>query len=73
MTPPVLQQYEEDVCENGEATTMDSDEVKHAKSLEVEAVKMAEEGDLEKAASLLTEAITIAPSYPSPYNNRAQV
>ncbi len=66
----VLQEYEED-CVNGEAV-IDSDEVKRAKGLEVEAVKAAE-GDLERALSLLSEAIAVAPQYPSPYNNRAQV
>ena len=51
----------------------DSDEVKQAKALEIEGVKTAEQGKLEEALSILTEAITIASHYPSPYNNRAQV
>ena len=52
---------------------VESEEVKRAKSLEVEAVNAAESGDLTRALSLLTEAITTAPHYPSSYNNRAQV
>ena len=50
-----------------------SEEVRRAKHLEVEAVREAEGGRLEEAMRILTEAITVAPDYPSPYNNRAQV
>lgn len=48
-------------------------EVSGAKEMEVEAVRAAEGGRLEEALQLLTTAITMAPAYPSPYNNRAQV
>ena len=43
------------------------------KEVELEGVRAAEGGRLEEAVELLTRAITMAPSYPSPYNNRAQV
>lgn len=58
---------------NGEVSVVDSDEVRRAKALEVEAVREAEQGRLQVALDHLTEAITLAPHYPSPYNNRAQV
>lgn len=63
------------MCEDGaeEVVVEDSAEVRRAKALEVDAVKTAEEGRLQAAAQLLTDAITLAPHYPSPYNNRAQV
>lgn len=45
-----------------------------ASRLELEAIKAAEnETELPKAIALLTRAIELAPEYPSPYNNRAQV
>jgi hypothetical protein len=43
-----------------------------AKSFEVEGVKAAESGDLDKAIGLFTRAINIAPEWASGYNNRAQ-
>jgi hypothetical protein len=51
----------------------ESEEVKRAKLLEVEAVRAAEGGSLGDALELLNQAITVAPNYASPYNNRAQV
>jgi hypothetical protein len=51
----------------------ESEEVKHAKLLEVEAVRAAEGGSLGDALELLNQAIAVAPNYASPYNNRAQV
>ena len=51
----------------------DSDAVRRAKDLEVQAVRAAEEGNLEDALELLTRAVNEAPNYASPYNNRAQV
>ena len=51
----------------------DSAEVSRAKELELSAVKEAEGGRLQAALELLTEAIAVAPDFPSPYNNRAQV
>ena len=51
----------------------DSEEVKRAKLLEVEAVRAAEGGSLGDALELLNQAVTVAPNFASPYNNRAQV
>jgi hypothetical protein len=51
----------------------ESEEVKCAKLLEVEAVRAAEGGSLGDVLELLNQAITVAPNYASPYNNRAQV
>ena len=63
--------------ENGEGeggeVEEDSDAVQKAKDLEVQAVRAAEEGNLEDALELLTRAVNEAPNYSSPYNNRAQV
>ena len=63
--------------ENGEGeggeVEEDSDVVQRAKDLEVQAVRAAEEGNLEDALELLTRAVNEAPNYASPYNNRAQV
>ena len=44
-----------------------------ARSLEVQAVRSAEEGDMDKSLELINLAIETAPEYASPYNNRAQV
>ena len=55
----------------GEAA--ESEEVKRAKLLEVEAVRAAEGGSLGDALELLNQAVTVAPNYASPFNNRAQV
>ena len=57
----------------GEEIEEDSDAVQRAKDLQVQAVRAAEEGNLEDALALLTRAINEAPNYASPYNNRAQV
>jgi Flp pilus assembly protein TadD len=43
-----------------------------AKSMELEGVKAAESGDLDKATEMFTRAINIAPKWASGYNNRAQ-
>ena len=51
----------------------DSEEIKHAKQLEVQAVKVAEGGNLTDALELLTKTISEVPNYASCYNNRAQV
>lgn len=44
-----------------------------AKELELEAVKCAESGNLQRALELLTEAQKVSSEYASVYNNRAQV
>eukprot|EP00123_Amoebidium_parasiticum_P004094 comp15381_c0_seq1/m.12302 comp15381_c0_seq1/g.12302 ORF comp15381_c0_seq1/g.12302 comp15381_c0_seq1/m.12302 type:complete len:195 (-) comp15381_c0_seq1:234-818(-) len=46
---------------------------KKAAGFEILAIKEAEGGKLDEAVRLLNEAISIAPEYASPYNNRAQV
>lgn len=47
---------------------------RQAAELEVQAIRAVEEGrDLEGALELLGRAISMAPTYPSPRNNRAQV
>ena len=61
-------------CENGDGVDgEESEEVKGAKVLEVEAVRAAEGGSLGDALELLNQAVSVAPNYASPYNNRAQV
>lgn len=44
-----------------------------AKELELEAVRCAESGNLQRALELLTEAQKVSSEYASVYNNRAQV
>ncbi|XP_076318749.1 tetratricopeptide repeat protein 36 homolog [Tachypleus tridentatus] len=48
-------------------------EVQEAKQLEIEGVKAAEEGQLEKAIQIFTKAIELTPRRASGFNNRAQV
>ncbi|XP_071109345.1 tetratricopeptide repeat protein 36-like [Haliotis cracherodii] len=64
---------EEDKPEPALYIIEESEEVKQAKALELEAVKAAESGDLETALDLLNEAVTRVPDWASSYNNRAQV
>ena len=64
---------EQSVEEEEEGAVEVSAEVSQAKELEVEAVRAAEGERLDDALHMLTRAIAIAPAYPSPYNNRAQV
>lgn len=65
------------MCEGGDTVSgeaVESEEVKRAKVLEMEAVRAVEGGgSLGDALEILNQAINIAPNYPSPYNNRAQV
>ena len=59
---------------NGDSVECEeSEEVKRAKVLEVEAVKAAEGGSLGDALELLNQALIVAPNHASAYNNRAQV
>ena len=59
---------------NGEAgESLESEEIKRAKVLEVQAVRTAESGNLSEALQLLNQAVIEAPNYASVYNNRAQV
>nr|CAH7752664.1 unnamed protein product [Callosobruchus chinensis] len=41
--------------------------------MELEAVRLAETGNLEKGLAIINEAIEIAPTRPSLYNNRAHI
>uniref|UniRef100_A0A915E0G1 Tetratricopeptide repeat protein 36 n=1 Tax=Ditylenchus dipsaci TaxID=166011 RepID=A0A915E0G1_9BILA len=47
--------------------------IEQCEQLDIEGVKLAESLNYEEALSKFNEAITICPSNPSPYNNRAQV
>ncbi|KAH9513474.1 Tetratricopeptide repeat protein 36 [Bulinus truncatus] len=58
----------ENRLENGE----DNTEVTKAKELEISGVRAAESGDINAAINLFTEAMKVAPLWPSAYNNRAQ-
>lgn len=42
-------------------------------NMELKAVKLAETGNLEEALDLINHAITISPTKPSLYNNRAHI
>ena len=46
---------------------------REVREMEVKAVRAAEEGRLDEALQLLSEAVTMVPDYASVYNNRAQV
>ena len=50
----------------------DDTNVEDAKALEVEGVHAAEQGDIDRAVGCFTQAIRLAPHWPSSYNNRAQ-
>ncbi|XP_076451651.1 tetratricopeptide repeat protein 36-like [Babylonia areolata] len=50
----------------------EDDKVKEAKALEVQGVNAAEQGDIDMAINSFSEAIQVAPHWPSAYNNRAQ-
>lgn len=51
---------------------VETEQVKEAKRLELEGVKAAESGNLDRALELLNQAVTLAPEHASSYNNRAQ-
>jgi len=55
-----------------ECDELTSDEEKRAKQLEIEAVQAAERGQLDDAIKLFDEAISLAPTRATCYNNRAQ-
>ncbi|XP_054731636.1 tetratricopeptide repeat protein 36 homolog [Anastrepha obliqua] len=50
----------------------DSAEVHQSKALEVSAIKLAEEGQLSEALQVFEQALNVAPTRASVYNNRAQ-
>ncbi|XP_068914536.1 tetratricopeptide repeat protein 36 homolog isoform X1 [Tenebrio molitor] len=51
----------------------DTPEIEKTKKMEIEAIKLAENGKLDEALSTLTEALKITPNRASIYNNRAHV
>lgn len=59
--------------DSSDANCEDSEEVKRAKLLELQAVKVAESGNLVDSLDLLNKAVAEVPDYASVYNNRAQV
>lgn len=52
--------------------TLSLPNIEECKSLELEGVKLAEEGRHEEALEKFSSAIGACPKNPSPYNNRAQ-
>lgn len=50
----------------------DSEAVQQSKALEVHAIKLAEEGKLAEALQVFEQALSVAPTRASVYNNRAQ-
>lgn len=50
-----------------------SDNENITKKMELEAIQLAENGDLAKAFDVISQAIQIAPSKPSLYSNRAHI
>jgi len=64
--------YEEERLKNEDAVEVETDEIKEAKQLELEGVQQAEEGNVERALELFNQAIELAPTHASAYNNRAQ-
>ncbi|KAH7729815.1 Protein F52H3.5 [Aphelenchoides avenae] len=59
-------------AENEEDPTLSLPNIEECKSLELEGVKLAEEGRHEEALEKFSSAIGACPKNPSPYNNRAQ-
>ncbi|XP_052287005.1 tetratricopeptide repeat protein 36-like isoform X2 [Dreissena polymorpha] len=64
--------YEEEENVGEHFEEVETDDIKEAKRLELEGVKAAEAGQVDKALELFSQAITVAPEHPSSYNNRAQ-
>ncbi|CAG9774099.1 unnamed protein product [Ceutorhynchus assimilis] len=67
---PIGEASEKDEPKDTEECTS---EVLATKSMEIEAIQVAEKGDLNKGLNILNEAIKIAPKRPSLFNNRANV
>ncbi len=68
-----MEKHDGDNVESSNLSCEDSEEVKHAKLLELQAVKVAESGNLVDSLDLLSKAVAEVPDYASVYNNRAQV
>ncbi|XP_064103645.1 tetratricopeptide repeat protein 36 homolog [Macrobrachium nipponense] len=64
--------YEEDIPAELKDADDDSPEGQKAKAMELEGVKAAEAGDVEGAIKFFSNAIDLAPTRASGYNNRAQ-
>ncbi|XP_017461267.1 PREDICTED: tetratricopeptide repeat protein 36 homolog, partial [Rhagoletis zephyria] len=72
MTSSVVQAIEPEA--NAELLDIEenSAEVQQSKALEISAIKLAEEGQLSKALQAFEQALNVAPTRASIYNNRAQ-
>ena len=62
-----------EVSSEGDTEGLTEDILQQVKQLEVDGVYAARLNDFTTALTCLTKAIELAPSYSSPYNNRAQV
>ncbi|XP_017491775.1 PREDICTED: tetratricopeptide repeat protein 36 homolog [Rhagoletis zephyria] len=72
MTSSVVQAIEPEA--NAELLDIEenSAEVQQSRALEISAIKLAEEGQLSKALQTFEQALNVAPTRASIYNNRAQ-
>ena len=50
----------------------ETEDVKDAKEIEIEGVRLAEKGNIDLSLEMFTKAIQLAPNRASGYNNRAQ-
>ncbi|KAF9579815.1 Tetratricopeptide repeat protein 36 [Lunasporangiospora selenospora] len=68
----MLPDRETEAMLNMEPVVIEPELLKKLKSLEAEAVVLAEKDDISGAIAKFTEVITLCPTYASGYNNRAQ-
>ncbi|KAF9112210.1 Tetratricopeptide repeat protein 36 [Mortierella sp. AM989] len=68
----MLPDKETEAMLNSEPVAIDPETLKKLKSLEAEAVLLAEKDDINGAIAKFTEVIELCPIYASGYNNRAQ-
>ena len=52
---------------------IDAEILNQVKEMEIEGVKAAESGNLDRSLQVFNNAINLAPSYAASYNNRAQL
>eukprot|EP00794_Sanderia_malayensis_P015252 gene15251-16826_t len=64
---------QENVEKQHEDRQIDPQILNQVKELEIEGVKEAEAGNLEKSLQIFNNAINLAPSYAATFNNRAQL
>ncbi|XP_023235830.1 tetratricopeptide repeat protein 36 homolog [Centruroides sculpturatus] len=64
--------YDEDIPPELKDEEISTPESEEAKKLELEGVKAAETGQIDRAIEVFTKAIDLAPNRASSYNNRAQ-